>query len=112
MIEGNVNNFDEVVREKSHDKVVLVKFWAEWCVPCKRMTEQLEQIDSEVLKQIDIVSIDVDASENHKICSEFGVRNIPTLLVYHRGQIKERWVGVNHSISELQNNILKILNNK
>lgn len=83
-------NFEELVMNS--DKPVLVDFWAAWCGPCKMLVPVVEQIATEYEGRAVIGKMDVDA--NQKYAAQFGVRNIPTVLVFQNGELVGRQVGV------------------
>lgn len=78
----------EVLQEKG---LVLVDFWAEWCGPCRVLTPVLEQLASEMAPQIKIVKMNVD--ENPDTPGSFGVRSIPTLVLFKNGEAVSTKVG-------------------
>jgi thioredoxin 1 len=82
-------NFEELV--KNSDKPVLVDFWAEWCGPCKMIGPLVEELAGEYEGRAVVGKVNVD--ENPNISMEFGIRSIPTLLVFKGGQIVDRHVG-------------------
>ena len=72
--------------------VCLVDFWAEWCGPCKQISPILEEIASEENYAITIAKINID--ENPRIATDYGIRSIPTMLLFSNGELKDTKVGV------------------
>ena len=72
--------------------VCLVDFWAEWCGPCKQISPILEEIASEENNAITIAKINID--ENPRIATDYGIRSIPTMLLFSNGELKDTKVGV------------------
>lgn len=67
----------------SADKPVLVDFWAEWCGPCKMIGPSLEEISNELGEQVSIVKLNID--ENPDAPGKYGVRGIPTMILFKNG---------------------------
>lgn len=82
-------SFDKTINEAS--KPVLVDFWAEWCGPCKMVAPILEEIAQEYSDRIVIAKLNVE--ENPNIAPKFGIRGIPTLLIFKNGEVVSTQVG-------------------
>ena len=70
---------------------VLVDFWAEWCGPCKMIAPLLDELADEYDGKVKIGKVNVD--EQQSLAAEYGIRAIPTLLLFNKGQIAEQLVG-------------------
>jgi len=82
--------FDEVVLKS--DKPVLVDFWAAWCGPCRMLAPIVEELSNDFGDKITIGKVDVD--NNQKYAAQYGVRNIPTVLLFKNGEVVDKQVGV------------------
>ena len=83
------DTFDETI--KNAKGPVLVDFWAAWCGPCKTIAPYLDQIAGEMEGQATVAKVNVD--ENGDLSARFGVRSIPTLLVFKDGRVVDQTVG-------------------
>jgi thioredoxin 1 len=84
------SNFDELVRTSG--KPVLIDFWATWCGPCRLISPMIEELATEYEGRAIIAKCDVDS--NIGISTKFGIRSIPTLLLFKDGELKDKVVGI------------------
>lgn len=81
-------NFDEIVKG---DKPVVIDFWAEWCGPCRMVGPVIEELATEYEGKVAIGKVDID--NNDGVVSQFGIRNIPTILFFKGGEVVDKHVG-------------------
>ncbi|MDH5362049.1 MAG: thioredoxin [Aigarchaeota archaeon] len=88
IVVGNDENFDNLI---SKDMPILVDFWAEWCAPCKFMEPLFQELAGSFFGRVVFVRVNVD--ENPATASKYGVRAIPTFVVFKDGNEVKRIVG-------------------
>jgi thioredoxin 1 len=89
LLEVTDANFkDEVLNS---DKPVLVDFWAEWCGPCKMIAPAVAELAKEYDGRFKIAKLDVDT--HYQIAGSYGIRSIPTLLIFKNGKVVDQIVG-------------------
>jgi len=82
-------NFSQEVLKS--DTPVLIDFWAEWCGPCKIIAPVVEELAKEYQGKLKVGKVDVDA--NQTVAGQYGIRSIPTLLVFKGGRVVDQIVG-------------------
>jgi thioredoxin 1 len=85
----NMSKFNEII---SGSEPVLVDFYADWCAPCRMMAPILEKVAANMKGEVRVVKVDVDKNQDAAV--KYGVRSIPTLMLFQNGEIKWQGVGV------------------
>ncbi|NWC07792.1 thioredoxin [Pseudomonas agarici] len=84
-------NFDQAVIQNSFHKPVLVDFWAQWCAPCKALMPMLQQVAESYQGELLLAKVDCDAEQD--IVARFGIRSLPTVLLFKDGQPVDGFAG-------------------
>lgn len=82
---------------KMEGKIIVFKFYANWCGPCRVLTDTINGIDSEKVNDVIFVEVDVENEAFDNICAELGIRGIPVLVYYKDGELQERTTGLQSS---------------
>ncbi len=90
MMEITDANFEAEVLKS--DQPVLVDFWAEWCQPCKMLTPIVEEVAGEFEGKAKVGKLDCDSSRDVPV--KYGISSIPTLLIFHKGEVAKKIVGL------------------
>lgn len=94
-IELNASNFNTTIASE----ITLVDFWAPWCGPCKMQLPILEQVAEDLAGRATLAKVNID--DTPELAARYGVRSIPTLLLFKEGEIVQQFIGVQ------QKNILR-----
>ena len=89
VIEFNDQNFDSEVLESKTP--VLVDFWAVWCGPCKAIAPIIKEIANDFNGKVSVGKVDVD--NNNQVAMKYGIRSIPTLLLFKNGEVVDQVIG-------------------
>lgn len=92
IVELTLENFQDIVIQQSQDKLIIVDFWAEWCEPCKDLMPILQKLAQENAEHVILATVDCDKQQ--EIAGQFGVRNLPTVMLVKGGQPVDGFAGV------------------
>ena len=106
MIELSAENFDQQV--VSSERPVLVDFWAEWCGPCRAIEPALKEVAADYEDRVVVGRLNVD--EHPTIASRYGIRSIPSILLFQNGEVSNQIVGAvpKSSITNLLDQMIQV----
>jgi putative thioredoxin len=93
IIDVDEPGFRAQVLEASHERPVLVDFWADWCGPCHALAPHLYRIALELNGALLLAKVEVDEGENMRLAGHYRLRGFPTVLLFHRGEEVARFSG-------------------
>ena len=99
----NSTDFPALVQD---DKLLVVDFFATWCGPCKKLSPTLDEVSEEFGDRVNIVKVDVDESED--LAMTYGMRSVPTVLFFKKGQQVDKFVGAlpkSEIVSKIENQL-------
>lgn len=96
----DITNFDEVLKS---DKKVIIKFYADWCAPCKALSPILEDVKKELGDDVEVVEVNVD--DSGELAQKYGIRGIPTMIFINEGEVSSTLVG-----NQTKDDIIKKVN--
>lgn len=85
----NMSSFNEIIKS---EQPVLVDFYADWCAPCRMVAPILEQVAEDMKGDVTILKVNVD--KNGAAAQKYGIRSIPTLMLFQNGEVRWKGVGV------------------
>jgi len=90
VIELTDDNFEQEVLKSNVP--VLVDFWAEWCMPCKRLAPTIEKLANDYQGKVKVGKVDTDSNSDTAL--KFSISNIPTIILFKNGEVTQRFVGL------------------
>ena len=89
-VEITASNIEETLKS---DQLVVLDFWAGWCGPCKMIAPIIDELANDYRDKVIFGKIDTEADDNDDIVSDYGIRNLPTILFLKNGEVVDRLVG-------------------
>jgi putative thioredoxin len=97
IFECGLEDFEERVLGASHDKPILVDFWADWCAPCHAITPHLNRVIGDMDGSIRLAKVEVDEGDNMKLAGRYRLRGFPTIVLVSAGEELGRFSGARAS---------------
>ena len=97
-MEINDQNFQKDVLE--NQKLVMVDFWAPWCMPCQMLKPMIEELGEEMKEKVDVKTMNVD--ENQETSKKYGIQSIPAILFFKNGEVVKEVIGMQSKDSYIE----------
>ena len=91
VITTGAETFEVDVIDASHERPILVDFWADWCGPCKSVAPVLDNLADELDGQLIVAKVDTDVEQ--ELAQTYGIRSLPTMLLFRHGKPAEQIIG-------------------
>jgi putative thioredoxin len=91
--EVHLDGFQSGVIDASHQRPILVDFWADWCAPCHALAPHLERVVGELEGQILLAKVEVDEGDNMRLAGQYRLRGFPTVILFRQGEELGRFSG-------------------
>ena len=89
----HLDDFETQVLEASHQRPILVDFWADWCSPCIAIAPVLKSVINDYAGEVALAKLEVDEGENMKLAGRYQVRGFPTVILFRHGEEQARFSG-------------------
>ncbi|WP_225412162.1 thioredoxin [Stigmatella hybrida] len=103
----NIGDGDFTKEVIESDKPVLVDFWASWCAPCRAIAPAIDALADQYKDQVKVAKMDIDS--NQETPQKYGIRSIPTLLIFKGGKVVEQIVGTGGGKAKIEEALKKAL---
>ena len=91
--DADYRHFEDSVIGASHERPILVDFWADWCPPCHALSPHLERVISDFGGTLGLAKVEVDEGDNRKLAGHYRLRGFPTVILFQQGQERGRFSG-------------------
>ncbi|NEX18509.1 MAG: thiol reductase thioredoxin [Halochromatium sp.] len=92
------DDFEQAVILASHERPILVDFWADWCAPCHQLSPHLYRVMDELGGSVGLAKVEVDEGENMKLAGQYRLRGFPTVMLFQQGEERGRFSGSRSSV--------------